>query len=73
MDRKEYRRRLAELEHDEAKMWREFCAARDAGLKDKANALHYRHQRAIGQIMRLHDAVMSEVVRGQNQREKLRA
>lgn len=67
MDLRAYRRDVAELEHQEAKAWREFKEAEKAGLK-RASVLHSRHRRVVERLMKVHDAVMSEIVREQSGR-----
>ncbi len=74
MDRREYAREIAELEHYEAKAWREFEQADKADLRDIANAAHRRQQHFLNRIMRVHEHWMSQLVRKDNvKRERLGA
>lgn len=67
MEHSDYRRQVAELEHWEAKLWREFTQARNVDLPE-ANAIHSKHQRIVKQIMNLHCERMAQFVHEDNQR-----
>lgn len=62
MEHSDYRRQLAELEHQEAKLWREFVEARNDDLRDRANAIHARHRRVVERIMKVHEEKMAEFI-----------